>query len=54
VICGASGNDTVDTGEDDETDEVRCGPGVDTVYAGPRDKQAGAIDAESCEVVLNK
>ena len=40
-------------GEDDETAEVRCGPGVDTVYVGPRDKRAGAIDAESCEIVLN-
>ena len=47
-----SGNDTIHTGEDDVTDEVRCGAGIDTVFAGPRDKQAGAIDAESCEIVL--
>lgn len=54
VIYGASGNDTIDTGEDDVADEVRCGPGIDTVYAGPRDSQADAIDAESCEMLLNK
>ena len=54
MIFGASGNDTIDTGEDDVADEVRCGSGIDTVYAGPRDKQAGSIDKESCEIVLNK
>ena len=52
VLFGASGNDTIHRGEDDVTDEVRCDSGIDTVFAGPRDKQAGAIDAESCETVL--
>jgi hypothetical protein len=52
VLLGASGNDTIHTGEDDVTDEVRCGSGIETVFAGRRDKQAGAIDAESCEIVL--
>lgn len=54
-IFGGFGNDIIEGGEGDDrinvvglgVDRVSCGPGFDTVYAGPED-----IIAEDCERVL--
>ncbi|MFL6031467.1 MAG: hypothetical protein ACJ73Y_01685, partial [Rubrobacteraceae bacterium] len=43
-LSGGKGNDTIDTGgRDRRSDEVNCGPGVDTVFLSANDHSSNNL-----------